>query len=93
MAAFNNVRRGANTAFQFLREVNERPAAADEAQYALDETDISLYTNTEFYDIETGQNTDFQPQPAKPDPDSHGDRTGDSPAVMDDFANMDFMPG
>ncbi len=93
MASFNTRRGG--RAFQFLsdlREVNENPAVPDEAAIlALDENDISIYTNTEFYDIETGQNTDFQPQPSKADTDTHGSQSGNSPSVMEDFSSMDFM--
>ena len=36
------------------------PSIADES-FSLD-PDLSLYTNTEFYDFDSGQNTDFQPQ-------------------------------
>ncbi len=89
--ASSNARRG-GSAFEFLREVNENPASADEAPYALDDREISLYTNTQFFDFETGQNIDFQPQAPKPDADGQGSRSGDSnsPDAMDDFPSMEF---
>jgi len=79
---------------QFLRELNETPTAGDagDVSYALDDGEMRMFTNSEFYDFETGQNTDFQPQPCKPESDGNESRQ-DEPvsAVVDEFPELDFM--
>ncbi|OAA60913.1 bzip transcription factor [Niveomyces insectorum RCEF 264] len=99
--AFNG-RRGPNIS-QFLRELHENPTLVDsDPAFSMDDQDLSMFTNTEFFDLETGQNTDFQPpaqQPTKPSTESvSAASTAVSPlsedaitTTMADFTPMDFM--
>lgn len=92
-----NGRRGPNVS-QYLRELNAIPAqdppAADEA-FGM-EDDLAMFTNTRFFDFDSGQNTDYNAPPAKPDSvDTSHQRTDDLTAtgsVMGDFG-LDFIPG
>ncbi|TQV94163.1 hypothetical protein V2A60_002781 [Cordyceps javanica] len=58
------------------------------------EGDLALFTNTEFFDFETGQNTDFQAQPVKEVAHStpSSDDVSAAPSVMGDMPNLDFIP-
>ncbi|CAK7203298.1 hypothetical protein SEUCBS139899_006029 [Sporothrix eucalyptigena] len=96
-----NGRRGPNIS-QFLRELHENPTLVEnDPAFSMDDTDLSMFTNTEFFDLETGQNTDFQPQhpqqPPKPGSESNSASSAVSPLSEDamttiaDFTNMDFM--
>ncbi|CAK7265620.1 hypothetical protein SEPCBS119000_001606 [Sporothrix epigloea] len=96
-----NVRRGPNIS-QFLRELHENPTLVEnDPAFSMDDTDLSMFTNTEFFDLETGQNTDFQPQhpqhQPKPDPESSSTSSAVSPlnegsiAGISDFNHMDFL--
>ena len=95
-----NGRRGPNIS-QFLRELHENPTLVEnDPAFSMDDQDLSMFTNTEFFDLETGQNTDFQPQPqapAKPLSESASSSSAVSPlseetmTTMTDFANIDFM--
>lgn len=97
--AFNG-RRGPNIS-QFLRELHENPTLVEnDPAFSMDDQDLSMFTNTEFFDLETGQNTDFQPQPqppSKPGTESTSASSAVSPlsedtiTTMADFSNIDFM--
>ena len=96
-------RRGAPNVSQYLRELTTiqpvTPAATTgpEEGFGLDD-DLVMFTNTQFFDFETGQNTDYQSHPAKPE--SEPTRSEPPPnsaaastTTMDDFSTLDFMSG
>jgi hypothetical protein len=90
-------RRGPNVS-QYLRELNAIPAtqdasAADEA-FAM-EDDLALFTNTQFFDFDSGQNTDYNAPPLKPEATESraGDDVTSASSVMDDFSAIDFVSG
>ena len=94
-----NGRRGPNIS-QFLRELQENPTLVEnDAAFSMDDTDLSMFTNTEFFDLETGQNTDFQPQQHPPKPVSESNTASsvvsplgdDALTTIADFSNIDFM--
>ncbi|CAK7263898.1 hypothetical protein SEPCBS57363_000802 [Sporothrix epigloea] len=95
-----NGRRGPNISL-FLRELHENPTLVEnDPAFSMDDTDLSMFTNTEFFDLETGQNTDFQPPPQhhlKPDPGSSTASSAVSPhnegfiTAISDFNHMDFL--
>ncbi len=94
-----NGRRGPNIS-QFLRELHENPSLAesDDPAFTMDDQDLSMFTNTEFFDLETGQNTDFQPQRPQHPPKSvsvaesvvSGTSSAVSPPLAEDIAITDF---
>lgn len=91
-----NGRRGPNVS-QYLRELNAIPAhdppAADEA-FGM-EDDLAMFTNTQFFDFDSGQNTDYNAPPVKPDAtetNQHADDLTTNGSVMGDFG-IEFMPG
>ena len=67
------------------------------------EEDLALFTNTQFFDFDSGQNTDFQAQPVKvtgkPAPASAStsvptdEAASAAQSVVGDIPNMDFMQG
>lgn len=85
----------------FLRELHENPTLVEnDPAFSMDDTDLSMFTNTEFFDLETGQNTDFQPHPQhqpKVDPGSSTASSAVSPlnegsmTAISDFNHMDFL--
>ena len=95
MSTYNG-RSGPNVS-QYLRELNTispQDTTGDDS-FNMEEN-LSFFTNTQFFDLDSGQNTDFQaPPPVKPDavatpaPSS----TEDPASVMGDISNMDFMNG
>ncbi|KPM44985.1 hypothetical protein AK830_g1539 [Neonectria ditissima] len=95
MASYNG-RRGPNVS-QYLRDLNaiNRQEAGQEEPFNMEE-DLALFTNTQFFDFETGQNTDYQAHPAKADgeaaPPSASPSEDMTPAqsVMGDMNNLDF---
>jgi hypothetical protein len=85
---------------QYLRNLNVQEPAAEEAPITDEdlEKDLALFTNTQFFDFETGQHTDYQAPPAKPDvaqtPTTEDVTSTDS--IMGDFSatGYDFpIPG
>lgn len=65
MASFN--RRGPNVS-QYLRELHtipEQDTAAGET-FNMDD-DLAMFTNTQFFDFDSGQNTDYNAPPLKPE--------------------------
>jgi hypothetical protein len=66
MASFNS-RRGPNVS-QYLRELHtipEQDSAAGES-FNMDD-DLAMFTNTQFFDFDSGQNTDYNAPPVKPE--------------------------
>lgn len=60
--------RGVNVS-QYLRNLNVQEPAVEET-FITDEDlakDLALFTNTQFFDFETGQHTDYQAPPVKPE--------------------------
>ncbi|KAK4248605.1 hypothetical protein C7999DRAFT_13447 [Corynascus novoguineensis] len=52
---------------QYLRNLNVQGPSVEETFTDEDlEKDLALFTNTQFFDFETGQHTDYQAPPAKP---------------------------
>ncbi|KAG8669136.1 hypothetical protein FPOAC2_08452 [Fusarium poae] len=99
MSNFNG-RRGPNVS-QYLRDLNaiNRQENAHDEPFNMEE-DLALFTNTQFFDFETGQNTDYQAHPAKVDMEasqstSPSDGMTPAPSVVGDIAagNFDFMQG
>lgn len=98
MSTYNG-RRGPNVS-QYLRDLNtvspqDTPAAPEE-NFNM-EDDLALFTNTQFFDFDSGQNTDFQAQPVKregkPAARSSTTTSDDVTSVMGDMPNLDFMSG
>ncbi|KAJ6441905.1 regulatory protein cys-3 [Purpureocillium lavendulum] len=101
MSTYNG-RHGPNVS-QYLRDLNtispQDTTAADEAFNM--EDDLSLFTNTQFFDFDSGQNLDYQAQPVKGDVKNAGrhsssasdDATTSAPSVIGDMPNLDFMSG
>lgn len=91
-----NGRRGPNVS-QYLRDLNaiNRQETANEEPFNMEE-DLALFTNTQFFDFETGQNTDYQAHPVKVDMEvapstSPSDGMTPAPSVMGDLSSIDFM--
>ncbi|KAM0244186.1 hypothetical protein ACHAP5_006486 [Fusarium lateritium] len=99
MSNFNG-RRGPNVS-QYLRDLNaiNRQENAQDEPFNMEE-DLALFTNTQFFDFETGQNTDYQAHPTKidleaPQSTSPSDDMTPAPSVVGDIAanNFDFIQG
>ncbi|RBR19457.1 uncharacterized protein FIESC28_05612 [Fusarium coffeatum] len=97
MTNFNG-RRGPNVS-QYLRDLNaiNRQETAHDEPFNMEE-DLALFTNTQFFDFETGQNTDYQAHPVKvdleaPQSTSPSDGMTPAPSVVGDITagNFDFM--
>lgn len=91
MSNFNG-RHGPNVS-QYLRELDTiSPESADDT-FAM-EADLALFTNTQFFDFDSGQNTDFQAQPAKPEAEASTSPSGNvstAASVIGEMPNIDFM--
>lgn len=96
--SYTNGRRGPNVS-HFLRDLNtvaDKPL--DEPEFTF-EDDLAMFTNTHFFDYETGQNTDYQAHPIKHEMDA-APSSAVSPTsaeltspAMTDMQNLDFMSG
>jgi hypothetical protein len=95
MSTFNG-RRGPNVS-QYLRELNTLPAVHESTREELpNDEELALFSTTQFFDFDLGQNTDFQAPPAKPDAAETKAQDTPSEAVspaIGEFANSDFMSG
>ena len=90
---------------QYLRNLNavspHDTTADDGFNIEDDQDDLALFTNTQFFDFDSGQNMDYQAQPIKPDVKPAGRHSSSSsddmaaapPSSMDDITNLDFMSG
>ncbi|KAI8720521.1 BZIP domain-containing protein [Fusarium sp. LHS14.1] len=93
-----NGRRGPNVS-QYLRDLNaiNRQESSNDEPFNMEE-DLALFTNTQFFDFETGQNTDYQAHPVKADMEappstSPSDGMTPAPSVVGDLSNFDFIQG
>ncbi|KND94097.1 Regulatory protein cys-3 [Tolypocladium ophioglossoides CBS 100239] len=94
-------RHGPNVS-QYLRDLNTispQDTTPVEENFNM-EDDLALFTNTQFFDFDSGQNMDFQAQPVKPDVKAAGRHSSSSsddvtsaPSAMGDMPNLDFMSG
>jgi hypothetical protein len=65
MASYNS---GRVNVSQYLRNLNVQGPSVEETFTDEDlEKDLALFTNTQFFDFETGQHTDYQAPPVKPE--------------------------
>lgn len=92
-------RKGVNVS-QYLRDLNVQEPAVEETFITDDDLakDLALFTNTQFYDFETGQNTDYQAPPVKTEKTTrtqtpNDDVTSADPVLGDFAAGFDFMSG
>jgi hypothetical protein len=91
-------RHGPNVS-QYLRDLNTiSPNDTTPVEENFAEEDLTLFTNTQFFDFDSGQNTDFQAQPAKTEGKApHSGTTSEdvsaAPSVIGDMPNLDFMSG
>ncbi|KAK0662926.1 hypothetical protein QBC41DRAFT_234937 [Cercophora samala] len=95
--AYSSARRGVNVT-QYLRDLNQDGGAVEETLITDEDLakDLALFTNTQFFDYETGQNTDYQAPPVKPDTiqSSPTDELTSADSIMGDFGFSDFsIPG
>lgn len=100
MSTYNG-RHGPNVS-AYLRDLNtisprDTTAAAAEDGFNM-EDDLALFTNTQFFDFDSGQNTDFQAQPVKIDVETaarqNSTASGDvtpSQTTIGDIPSLDFM--
>jgi hypothetical protein len=95
MSTYNG-RRGPNVS-HFLRDLNTvgPDTAQDDEAFKIEE-DLAMFTNTQFFDFESGQNTDFQAHPLKPAPEVTVAPTSEEPEAtspIGDLTNLDFISG
>lgn len=92
MSTYNG-RRGPNVS-QFLRELTI-PAQEQSAEDTFNfEDDLALFTNTQFFDFDSGQNMDYQKGPIKPEPAEAPSRSDDptsAESTINDFTGLEFM--
>ncbi|KAK4108629.1 hypothetical protein N656DRAFT_688550, partial [Canariomyces notabilis] len=89
-----NSRRGVNVS-QYLRDLKVQEPAVEET-FITDEDlhkELALFTNTQFFDFETGQNTDLQAPPVKPETTQPvaSDVTTTDPIIGDFSTDFDFI--
>lgn len=93
MASYNS-RRGPNVS-QYLRELHTIPAqdsAPAEESFNMDD-DLAMFTNTQFFDFDSGQNTDYNAPPVKPDTSAEAQQQqsrSEDVSVIGDLVNYDF---
>jgi hypothetical protein len=91
-------RRGVNVS-QYLRDLNVAEQVQEETIITDDDLakDLALFTNTQFYDFETGQNTDYQAPAKKAKISANRSSAEDvtpTDSIMGGFATgLDFIPG
>ncbi|KAK4120017.1 hypothetical protein N657DRAFT_580586 [Parathielavia appendiculata] len=82
---------------QYLRNLNVQGPSVEETLTDEDlEKDLALFTNTQFFDFETGQHTDYQAPPVKPEvTKSPAEDVTSTDSIIGDFAaGFDFsIPG
>jgi hypothetical protein len=90
MTIFNG-RRGPNVS-QYLRNLNVQDSVMEDNLLSDEDLQkgLDMFTNSQFFDFDSGQNTDYQAQPPKPE------SVVDTPGVLavpEDLASADtFMP-
>lgn len=80
----------------FLRDLNTVKESSHEDNFTFEE-DLAVFTNSSFFDFETGQQTDYQAQPAKPETETQAPSSAaaeDLTSPLGEFGNVDFsLPG
>ncbi len=85
---------------QYLRTLNVQQDGQMDEQFMTDEElakDLAMFTNTQFFDFDSGQKTDFRAPGERPRP----PRSSRPPRPMlprptpswEDFSGLDFMSG
>ncbi len=81
---------------QYLRNLNVQGPSVEETFTDEDlEKDLALFTNTQFFDFETGQHTDYQAAPVKPETttqSSPGEDVSPSDSILGDFSSAYDFP-
>ena len=73
---------------QYLRNLNVQGPSVEENFTDEDlEKDLALFTNTQFFDFETGQHTDYQAPPVKPEASQSPEDATPADSLMGDFAS------
>lgn len=85
-------RRGPNVS-QYLRHLNTIPAEPTQDDGLLTGDIDDVFTNTEFFDFESGQTTDFQPAPVKPDTEQITRPDADDTSAVGDITGFEFISG
>lgn len=80
---------------QYLRELDSiSPQDSAEETFNM-EADLALFTNTQFFDFESGQTTDFQAQPVNVKPETEATTSpadvSAAASVIGDMPNLDFI--
>lgn len=83
-------RRGPNVS-QYLRHLNTIPAEPTQDDGLLTGDIDDVFTNTEFFDFESGQTTDFQPAPVKPDAEQISRAGADDTSPVGDITGFEFI--
>lgn len=91
-------RRGGTNVSQYLRDLNHVSPQERHTDDSFNmEEDLALFTNTQFFDFDSGQNTDYQAQPVKVDGEAANTTTPaesvSAASVMGDIPNLDFIGG
>ncbi|CAI0646540.1 unnamed protein product [Colletotrichum noveboracense] len=76
----------------FLRDLNTVKESSHEDNFTFEE-DLAVFTNSSFFDFETGQQTDYQAQPAKPETETQAPSSAaaeDLTSPLGEFGNVDF---
>ncbi|KAK4142771.1 uncharacterized protein C8A04DRAFT_12908 [Dichotomopilus funicola] len=83
-ASYNNT--GRVNVSQYLRNLNVQGPSVEETLTDEDlEKDLALFTNTQFFDFETGQHTDYQAPPVKSEVTRSPTEDVSSESIMGDF--------
>jgi hypothetical protein len=77
---------------QYLRHLNAVPAEPVVDDGFIDD-DLDVFTNTQFFDFESGQTTDFQPQPVKPEAKVVPQTATTDTSAVGDLSGLDFISG
>ncbi|KAK3896872.1 hypothetical protein C8A05DRAFT_39580 [Staphylotrichum tortipilum] len=81
---------------QYLRNLNVQGPSVEETFTDEDlEKDLALFTNTQFFDFETGQHTDYQAAPVKPESattQSPGEDVSPADSILGDFSSAYDFP-
>ena len=94
MSSFSGPRR-VNVS-QYLRNLNVQGPSVEETFTDEDlDKDLALFTNTQFFDFETGQHTDYQAAPVKPETTTQSSPAEDvspSDSILGDFSSAYDFP-
>lgn len=78
---------------QYLRNLNVQGPSIEETFTDEDlEKDLALFTNTQFFDFETGQHTDYQAPPVKPEIAQPTEDVTPTESILGDFPSTYDFP-